>query len=229
MAGSVFAGYGAYMVDAKGNITVKSDAIRQVLEWYKRLARTLPDSVYAYDNASNNKELISGKSALILNAPSAYAVAVRDNPEVARQLWTFSPPKGPKGRFDPAQYYFWGIWDFSKNIPAAKSLLAHLATRDIQEQLVMASSGFDIPPFESFMDFKAWEEVEPPKYTIYNFPPRDDVIPHLPGYPAPLQIGTQMWAQATMMKMIAQHTQTGLPANDAIAWAKSELESYMRT
>ena len=53
--------------------------------------------------------------------------------------------EGPNGRFDPAQYYFWGIWDFAKNIPAAKSLLAHLATRDIQ-QLVMASSGFNIPP-----------------------------------------------------------------------------------
>jgi ABC-type glycerol-3-phosphate transport system substrate-binding protein len=229
VAGAIMAAYGAYMVDEKGDITANSDAMRQVLDWYKRLSKTLPDSVYAYDNASNNKELISGKSALILNAPSAYAVAVRDKPEIARQLWTFSPPKGPKGRFDPAQYYFWGIWNFSKNIPAAKSLLAHLATRDIQEQLVKASSGFDIPPFESFMDFKTWEEVEPPKYTIYNFPPRDDVIPHLPGYPAPLRIGTQMWAQAIMMKMIAQHTQAGLSANDAIAWAETELESYMRT
>ena len=141
----------------------------------------MPDSVYAYDNASNNKELISGKSSLILNAPSAYAVAFRDKLEVARQLWTFPPPKGPKGRFDPAQYYFWGIWNFSKNIPSAKSLLAHLAMRDIQEQLVKASSGFDISPVESFRNFKTWQEVEPPKYTIYNFPPRDDVIPHLPG------------------------------------------------
>jgi hypothetical protein len=79
------------------------------------------------------------------------------------------------------------------------------------------------------MDFKTWEEVEPPKYTIYNFPPREDVIPHLPGYPAPLRIGTQMWAQAIMMKMIAQHTQSGLSANNAIAWAETELESYMRT
>jgi hypothetical protein len=59
-------------------------------------------------------------------------------------------------------------------------LLAHLATRDIQEQLVKASFG---------MDFKTWQEVEPPKYTIYNFPPWDDGIPHLLGYPAPLQIG----------------------------------------
>jgi ABC-type glycerol-3-phosphate transport system substrate-binding protein len=228
VAGSVFAAYGAEMVDAKGTITVNSDATRQVLDWYKRLAKTMPDSVYAYDNASNNKELVSGKAALIMNPPSAYAVAARDKPEIARQLWTFSSPKGPKGRFDPAGYYYWGIWNFSKSIPAAKSLLAHLTQREIQEKLVNASSGFDIPPFESFMDFKAWETVEPPKYTVYNFPPRRDVIPHLTGFPAPLRIGTQMWAQGTMCKMIAQHTQSGMSAKDSISWAESELESYMR-
>ena len=172
MAGAVFATYGAELVDAKGNITVKSDAIRQALEWYKRLSKTLPDSVYAYDNASNNKELVSGKAALILNPPSAYAVAERDQPKIAEQLWTFHSPKGPKGRFDPAGYYYWGIWNFSKNIPAAKSLLAYLTTREIQEKLVDCQLGFDIPPFDSFMDFKIWEEVEPPKDTVYNYPPR---------------------------------------------------------
>jgi ABC-type glycerol-3-phosphate transport system substrate-binding protein len=229
VAGSVLAAYGAEMVNAKGDITVKSDATRQVLDWYKRLSKTLPDSVYAYDNASNNKELVSGKAALIMNPPSAYAVAVRDKPEIAKQLWTFSSPKGPKGRFDCAGYYYWGIWNFSKNIPAAKSLLAHLTQREMQERIVTASSGFDIPPFASQMDFKVWEEVEPPKYTVYNFPPRRDAIPHLTGYPAPLRIGTQMWAQATMMKMIAQHTQSGKSANEAIAWAESELESFSRS
>ena len=97
VAGSVLHAYGAQMVDAKGNITVKSDATRQVLEWYKRLAKTMPESVYAYDNASNNKALVSGKAALIMNPPSAYAVATRDRPEIAKQLWTFPSPKGPKG------------------------------------------------------------------------------------------------------------------------------------
>ena len=229
VAGSVFAAYGAEMVDAKGNITVKSDAMRQVLDWYKRLSKTLPDSVYAYDNASNNKAFVSGQAALIMNPPSAYAVAKRDRPEIAEQTWTFSSPKGPKGRFDPAGYYYWGIWNFSKNIPTAKSLLTYLTQREIQEKLAAAASGFDIPPFASQMNFKVWEEVAPPKYTVYNFPPRRDVIPHLTGYPAPLKIGTQMWAQATMMKMIAQHTQAGKSADQAIAWAESEIEGFMRS
>ena len=229
VAGVVFHSYGAQLVDANGNITVKSDETRYVLEWHKRLAKTMPESVYAYDNASNNKELISGKAALIMNAPSAYAVAARDRPEIAKQLWTFSSPKGPKGRFDATIYYYWGIWNFSKNISAAKSLLAYLTTRENQEKLVNASSGFDLPPFASFLDFKAWEQVEPPKYTVYNFPPRRDVIPHLTGYPAPLKIGTQIYAQATMMKMIAQVTQSGKSINDVINWAASELEGFMRT
>jgi len=33
--------------------------------------------------------LIAGKSALIMNPPSAWAVAKRDNPKLAEQLWTF--------------------------------------------------------------------------------------------------------------------------------------------
>ena len=229
VAGIVFAAYGAELVNSKGDITVKSDATKQVLDWYKRLSKSLPDSVYAYDNASNNKDFVAGKAALIMNPPSAYAVAVRDKPEIAKQTWTFSSPKGPKGRFDPAGYYFWGIWNFSKAIPAAKALLAHLAQREIQEKLSIASSGFDIPVFSSMMDFKIWEEVEPPKYTVYNFPPRRDVIPHLSGAPAPLKIGTQMWAQATMMKMIAQHTQSNKSVNDVISWAESEIEGFMRS
>jgi hypothetical protein len=64
---------------------------------------------------------------------------------------------------------------------------------------------------------------------VYNFPPRRDVIPHLTGYPAPLKIGTQLWAQGTMCKMIALHTQSGKSVNDAITWAESEIEGYMRT
>ncbi len=50
MAGSVFTSFGADLVDAEGTITLKTDATRQVLEWLLKLSKTLPDSVYAYDN-----------------------------------------------------------------------------------------------------------------------------------------------------------------------------------
>jgi ABC-type glycerol-3-phosphate transport system substrate-binding protein len=229
MAGAVFHSYGADLVDPEGTITVKTDATRQALEFFKRLAQWLGGDVYAYDNASNNKALVSGKSALIFNPPSAYAVAKRDQPKIAEQLWTFHSPKGPKGRFDPAGYYYWGIWNFSKSVPAAKSLLAHLTTREVQEKLVTASVGFDIPPYAKWMDFKIWAEEGPPKGTNYNYPPRNDAIPSLAGYPAPLKIGTQMWAQATVMKLIAKVTQQGQSFDNAMSWAESEIEGFMRS
>ena len=141
MIGAMFASYGVQLVDKDGNITVKNDKTRQALEWFQKLAKVLPGEVFAYDNASNNKALVSGQSALIFNPPSAYAVAVRDNRKLAEQLWTFPSPKGPLGRYDPTNYYYWGTWNFSKNIPAAKSLLAYISTRENQEKLVAASSG----------------------------------------------------------------------------------------
>ena len=97
---------------------------KQMLEFFKRLVPLLPDGVFAWDDSSNNKALISGQSALIMNPPSAWAVAVRDAPKVAEQCWHFPSPKGPKGRFDPAQPSYWGIWNFSPNKSAGKSLLA---------------------------------------------------------------------------------------------------------
>src|SRR2546427_7696506 len=134
-AGVIFQCFGAVLVDANGKITVKSDPVRQALDYYARLARFFPPDAAAWDNASNNKWLISGRGALILNPPSAWAVAKRDAPQVAEQLWTHGMPSGPKGRFAPFLPFFWGIWSFSKNPSAGKSLLAHPSTRSASAKM----------------------------------------------------------------------------------------------
>jgi len=217
------------LVDEEGNIVVKSEAVKGVLEWFKKAVPFFPPSAFAWDNAANNKWLISGQGALIMNPPGAWAVAVRDAPDIAAQLWTFHSPKGPKGRFDPTNFGFWGIWNFSPNRAAAKSLLAYLSTRSSVEKLVAGSHGVDIPPFEKLRDFKTWEEEKPPVGTLYNYPPRGDVIALLAGYPAPASIGTQMFAQGTICKMVAQCTQQGKSIDAAIDFAQSELEGFLRT
>ncbi|HTS51689.1 MAG TPA: extracellular solute-binding protein [Burkholderiales bacterium] len=227
-AGAIFAAYGAQLVDAKGNITVNSDATRQALAYAKKLVQFLPPDIFAWDDSSNNKWLISGKGALIMNPPSAWAVAKRDNPKVAEQLWTFPAPKGPKGRFQPASPLYWGIWKFSKNKSAAKSLLTHLSQPASVEQLVTGSGGYDIPPFPGLRDFKIWAEAGPPKGTLYHYPPRGDQIVSIPGAPAPAAIATQMYTQATITKMIAKFTQGNESIEKVMAWAASELEGFMR-
>jgi hypothetical protein len=61
--GALLRAFGAELVDSNGNITAHSDAVRQVLDYAKRLTAFLPPDVDAWDNTSNNKFLVSGTGA----------------------------------------------------------------------------------------------------------------------------------------------------------------------
>ena len=227
-AGAVFHGFGAMLVNAKGEITVKSDAVRQSLEFYKRLMAAMPPDVPAWDDASNNKFLVSGQGSLIMNPPSAWAVAKRDAPKVAEQLWTHGFAAGPKGRFAPFTPYFWGIWNFSKNVPAAKSLLTHLSQPSSAEKMVIASGGYDLPSFANLTNFKVWAEEGPPKGTLYHYAnPYSHQILSVAGAPAPHSIAERIYTQATQTQMAVRYYR-GEPMEKTLAWAASELEGFMR-
>jgi len=228
-AGAIFHAFGAMLVDAKGNVTVKTDPVRQALEYYTRLAKFFPPDAPAWDDSSNNKWLVAGRGALIMNPPSAWAVAKRDAPQVAEQLWTHGFPVGPKGRFAPFIPYFWGIWSFGKNKSAAKSLLAHLSTRSASEKMVAASGGYDLPSFSKLTDFKTWAEEAPPKGTLYHYPnPYNHQVLSIAGAPAPPKIAVQIYIQGLMTKMTVRHLQ-GEPMEQTLSWAEGEVEGYMRT
>jgi ABC-type glycerol-3-phosphate transport system substrate-binding protein len=228
-AGAIFDAFGAALVDANGNLTVRTDPVRQALDYYVRLARLCPPDAPSWDDASNNKWLISGKGALILNPPSAWAVAKRDAPQVAEQLWTHGMPAGPKGRFTPNIPYFWGIWSFSKSKSAAKSLLTHLSQPQPIERMVAASEGFDIPPFANLTTLKTWADAGPPRGTLYHYPnPYDHQQVSIAGAPAPPKIAVQIYVQGIMTKMIVRHMQ-GEPMEKTLAWTESEVEGFLRT
>jgi ABC-type glycerol-3-phosphate transport system substrate-binding protein len=228
-AGAIFQSFGAELVDAKGNISVKTDAVRTALEYYKKLAQWLPPDAPAWDNASNNKYLISGKGALIMNPPSAWAVAKRDAPQVAEQLWTHGMPAGPKGRYAPFLPYFWGIWSFGKNKSAAKSLLVHLSQSSAVEKMVEASGGYDLPAFEKLTTLKVWAEDGPPKGTLYHYPnPYNHQKLSIAAAPAPPKIAQQIYTQATLTKMVLRYAQ-GEPMERALAWAEGECEGFLRS
>jgi ABC-type glycerol-3-phosphate transport system substrate-binding protein len=227
--GALFLAYGATVMDAKGNVTVKSDPVRQVLEYAKRLTAVLPPAAPSWDDSSNNKWLISGKGSLIFNPPSAWAVAKRDAPQIAEKCWTIGFPKGPAGRYNPILPRFYGAWSFCKNKPAAKSLLTYLASRPVAERQVAASQGYDIPPYSKFNDFKTWEEEGPPKGSISHYPIKGgDQKAGVTCSPAPPLIAAQIWSQAIQSQMIVRYYK-GEPMDKVLDWAASELEGMKRT
>ena len=171
-AGAFFQSFGAELVNAKGDLTVKTDAVRQALDYCTRVAKFYPPDAPSWDDASNNKWLVSGRGALIMNPPSAWAVAKRDAPQVAEQCWTHGFPAGPKGRVAPFLPYFWGIWNFGKNKSAAKSLLVHMSQPAAVEKLVAASGGYDLPSFANLTTLKTWAEEGPRRARSTTIPTR---------------------------------------------------------
>jgi ABC-type glycerol-3-phosphate transport system substrate-binding protein len=229
--GAIFASFGASVMDDKGNVTVRGNAkLRTAVEYLVRLSRFLPSDVWAWDDASNNRALISGRSALIFNPPSAWAVAKRDNPQVSENCWTVPMPAGPEGRFTPYLPYFWGIWSFSRNKTAAKGLLEFLSERTSAERQTTTSNGYDIPPFLSMSDFAIWNNEGPPKGTVFNYPQKahHNARTSVAFAPAPAEFAVQAYTNALNTKTIARIAQGGDSVDQALNWLERELNVIRR-
>ena len=226
--GAMFRAYGAALIDNEGNIRVNSDEVRQVLEYSQKLVKFLPDDAISYDDASNNRALISGKSALIFNPPSAWAVAKRDAPQVAADCRTFSCPIGPKGRYVPMLSFFWGIWSFSSNKTVAGELIEYLMQREQVQARDNVVEGYDLPPFDTMLDFDVWEKVEPPPGTVYNYPirPWHKAKPNITASEASPDIAVQIYNNAIHTGMLARLKQ-GQSIPQVIAWTQDQIEGFM--
>jgi ABC-type glycerol-3-phosphate transport system substrate-binding protein len=225
---ALFNSFGVVMIDAKDHIRINSDETRAALEYVKKLMAVNPREVYAWDDASNNRWLISGKGSGIMNPPSAWAVAKRDNLKVAENCWTHPMPKGPKGRFVGQLPFFYGLWSFSKNKPAAKELLRFLSQKSAVTKVVEASFGYDLPAFQAMYDIDIWKTVAPPVGTVYGYPPRGDEQTSIAGAPARPEVGAQIYNQAINTVMVSKFTQGGEKLDDVIKWGEKELEGTLR-
>jgi hypothetical protein len=226
--GAVFAAYGAALVDQDGTITVKSDATRQVLDFFKKLAPSVPGIVLSWGDIDASKALAAGKSPYLIGSPMTWALASGSAPQVTGQCWHFPAPKGPKGRFDAAQPAFWGLWEFSPNQSAAKSLMTHLWAKDSVQLLVAAGKGCDLPAFASLRNLDTWTTAGPPTGTLANYPPHGNVAESVSGAPAPAALGQRIFVRATMTGMIAQYIKHGKTLDQALDWAAKELEGFKR-
>jgi len=227
--GATFGAFGADLVNAKGEITIDSDNVMAVMEYCQKIVKFMPPDSVQWDDASNNRALISSKAAFIYNPPSAWSVAKRDALQVAADCWTFPNPTGPKGRLVPHRPYFWGIWKFAKNKSAARELMEYMSQREQVEALAAPVNGYDIPPFESMSNFKIWSEVEPPKGVVYNYPvrPWHNAEYYIPGSSAPPEIAVQMWNRSVVPTMVGRLL-TGQSIKESIAWGKQELQGFIR-
>src|SRR5918996_5480453 len=123
--GPIMWAYGGKAVDADGKtVAVSSPETAEAIEYVKRLYNeAMEPEVLSWDDAGNNRFLVSGKGSWIANPQSAYLTAKTRNMPVTQDLYFQIVPAGPKGRHTTQFIRSIGIWKFSKNVEPAKEFI----------------------------------------------------------------------------------------------------------
>ena len=125
-------------------ITYNSKEVREALKFNKALYKdAMTPEVLAWDDASNNRFLASGRGSWIHNPISAYRTIEAQNKELADKIWVQLSPEGPVIRRSFANCRAYGITKFSKNADASKAFLEALV--DNYKEGFKASTGYDMP------------------------------------------------------------------------------------
>lgn len=224
----LFLSFGSVPVTAKGEITIESDQTLEALDYMQKLIQYMPKEVYGWDDASNNRWIISGKGSAVQNPPSAWAVAVRTRPDVAAQLWHHDTPTGPKGRFRGCLYMTYGLWKFAKDKKVAKEFMKWFLESPQQWKILQAAQGYDMPQLKPLEAHPVWSEIGPPKGTQYNYIRRGDEHLIVGGYPAHPDIGVQIYRKYLIPVMTAKVTTGEMKPKEAMKWCAKELEEVVK-
>ncbi|HEV3364458.1 MAG TPA: extracellular solute-binding protein, partial [Acidimicrobiia bacterium] len=140
--------YGGSIQDENANLAINTPATVEAVKTCAEIYRTgMTDEVFAWDGASNNRLLTSGRGSLILNAVSAVRAAEQEAPELAAKIALAPVPIGPSGDQPRctnvvASYV---IWKFSPNIDLAKRFLVDLALS--YRDAFLHSGFYNLPAF----------------------------------------------------------------------------------
>ena len=135
---------GAYEFSKDGKtVAIDSPETRTVLNTAKTLFGNEEAAVLSWADVDNNTYLQSGKGAWIYNPISAYRTIETQNPALAAKIAIDLPLKGVKDQIASIQFTVYGIWNFSKNIDAARQFLIDYS--DDWTAQFTASKGYNNP------------------------------------------------------------------------------------
>src|SRR5256712_14015681 len=124
-AWSVLWSYGAKVFEADGKTpAINSDKTAQVIEWWKELYKdAMEPEVLSWDDASNNRFILSGKGSWIHNPISPYNAALKEKMPIADDINHHTSPAGPAGIHSAVPNLRLRGSKFSKNIDVAQEFI----------------------------------------------------------------------------------------------------------
>jgi multiple sugar transport system substrate-binding protein len=143
---SVLACFGAELQDASNRVALGSRRAVEAVATIAEITRAADPGVVRWDATANNRQLLSDRASLILNAITATRTADALGLPFAPELWLWPFPSGGVARVSHPQHtHVYAIWSFSKNVELAEQLLADLCSA--AREATPASKFFGFPSF----------------------------------------------------------------------------------
>jgi len=217
--------YGGKVFEVDGKTpAINSDKTGQVIEWYKELYKdAMEPEVLSWDDASNNRFLLSGKGSWIHNPISAYVAAVTAKQPIADDIGFHNSLAGPAGTHSAPSILSLGIWKFSPNGDLAKEFIQFLFRKENYDAWIVASSAFNHPPLRGLADHPIW--TKNPKFAML---PKEAEYGHARNWPAkPSAVGRLIDVNFILPDMVAKSL-AGMPTPRAMAWAEDQVKAAVQ-
>ena len=217
--------HGAMVLEADGKTpAINSDKTAQVIEYYKELYRDAMDpEVLSWDDASNNRGILSGKYSWIHNPISPYNAALKEKMPIADDINHHPSPAGPAGTHSAPPINMISVWKFSKNIPLATEFLKFLFQKENYDAWVVASNAFNHPPLRHLADHPIW--ARNPKFAML---PKEAEFAHPRGWPAkPNDAVGRIEVNYVLPDMIAKAV-NGMPTKRAMEWGQDQVAQAVK-
>jgi multiple sugar transport system substrate-binding protein len=207
--------YGAHEQDAEGDLTINSPQTLEALKFVTALFKeTMTPEVLAWDPSSNNRQMLAGRSSLVLNAISITRTGENDKLPIHDKIALAKAAKGPIRRIGLEHVMdCYVIWKFADNIDGAKKFLVDYI--DNFKQGFTASEYYNFPCFaETVPDLKQIISNDPKAVPADKYSVLSDVLDWAtnvgyPGYSnAAIDEAFNTWVINTMFAEAATGAET---------------------
>jgi multiple sugar transport system substrate-binding protein len=207
--------FGSHEQDAEGNLTINTPNTLEALRYVKALFQeAMTPEVLAWDASSNNRQMLAGRSSLVLNAISVTRTGENNKMPIHEKIGLAKAAKGPARRIGLEHVMdCYVIWKFAENIAGAQKFLVDYIGNF--KQAFLASEFYNFPCFaKTVPDLKQYighdaKAVPPDKYAVL-----DDVLDWATnvGYPghstAAIADAYNTWVLNTMFAQAATGAET---------------------
>lgn len=223
---------GGYVFDADGNITLDSDAVKDLLNKYKEMYDNgvVPPAASTWDSGGNNTSYLMGECGIVFNAPTLYNAMATDESyaELLENTEVVNLPAGSDNNVTMGFAAGPAIMKDSKNVDQAKELIKYLFDKEWYDEYLEITAPVYSPVFEDCKEIDTWTDGVNAQVLGYAENSKGYY-----GYPVESTRGRALAAKSyftfPMAKMLNQVVTGAEDADSAVEKAVKDLEELDST